>query len=490
MAAVETVREDLIAVLPKYQLIRDLLKGELAVKAATTKYLPVPNEKVKAEDPRYKAYILRAVLYNVTHRTVEGLVGQVFLRDPVIEVSDILQHVIDDANAADMSITQMAKMTVTHTIAYGRAGLFTDYPSVDGIVSKEDLINGVIRPTINFYAPWDIINWQRQKVDDRNLLTLVVLREIKTIETEFEITADVRYRVLRLIRENENRLCTSVQLWAKTEPGGDFVVIENYILCDATGQPLREIPFDFVGSNNNDDLIDDPPIYDIASLNIAHYRNSADYEESAFMVGQPTPVFAGLTEHWVNEVLKGDIVLGSRSAIPLPEKGTAMLLQADPNTLARDAMDHKEGQMYALGAKLVQERVIEATATEVEIQNSSENSVLSTAAKNVQSAFLQALHRAAGFIGEAVDDIKFELNTNFDLTTMTADETRIGAELWANFSAITTSEVREILRRSGLASLTDEEYLIQVVADKALKDKLGINQNETQEGSDNRSTVN
>lgn len=487
MADVETVRDELTQVMPKYNLLKDILEGEIAVKAAGTKYLPVPNDDVLETSSRYQSYILRAVLYNVTNRTCEGLVGQIFLRDPVIEVPDILVHVVDDANAANMTLVQMAKMACKHVVPYGRGGLFTDYSAVNDNVMRQDLLDGTVRPTINFYKPWDIINWKRTKIESRNLLSLVVLRESRVVETDFTIEFKVQYRVLRLIRNEEGELCTRVEVW--TEVDGKFVVVESYLLCDSNGRFLEEIPFDFTGSNDNDDTVDEPPLYDMASLNIAHFRNSADFEESCFMLGQPTPFFAGLTEHWVKEVLKGEITLGSRAAVPLPEKATAGLLQADPNTLAGEAMEQKEKQMFALGAKLVQDRVIEATATEVEIQNASENSVLSTVAKNVSAAFLKALQRCAAYVGESADEIKFELNSNFDLTTMTADETRIGAELWANFSAITTSEVRELLRRSGLAHLPDDEFLTQVVADKALKDQLGLGETDTQEGSDNRSTT-
>ena len=483
---VETHRQELIDITPKYDLIRDILEGEFAVKAAGTKYLPVPNDDVLDTSERYKAYKLRAVLYNVTHRTVEGLVGQLFLRDPVIEVPDILQHVVKDANAANMTLIQMAKMACNHVVPYGRGGIFTDYSSVNQAASLADLRAGIVRPTINFYKPWHIINWDREKIDSRNLLSFVVLMESKTIKKEFVIEHKVQYRVLRLIRDEFGELCTKVEVWFKSE-NGEFEIIESYIICDAKGAPLGEIPFDFTGSDDNDDTIDEPPIFDTASLNMAHYRNSADFEESCFMLGQPTPWVTGLTEHWAKNVLKGEIFLGSRTVIMLGENTAAGLLQVEPNTLAREAMDHKEKQMRALGAKLVQERIIEATATEVELQNASEDSVLTTIGKNVTTVFQKALERAAAYIGQPIEDIKFKLNDNFDLTTMTAEETRIGAELWANFHAITTVEMRELLRRSGLASVPDEEYLSQIVKDKTLKDQLGMN--DTQEGSDNRSTV-
>lgn len=71
-----------------YQLIADCIAGERAVKHRKTKYLPQPNpdDVSPANVARYEAYLTRAVFYNVTQRTLSGLVGEVFRRDPVAEL--------------------------------------------------------------------------------------------------------------------------------------------------------------------------------------------------------------------------------------------------------------------------------------------------------------------------------------------------------------------------------------------------------------------
>jgi len=61
-------RPELTARLPEYDIIRDCVAGSIAVKAATIKYLPRPNnqDKSRANLARYNNYIGRAVFYNVT----------------------------------------------------------------------------------------------------------------------------------------------------------------------------------------------------------------------------------------------------------------------------------------------------------------------------------------------------------------------------------------------------------------------------------------
>ena len=88
-----------------------------------------------------------------------------------------------------------------------------------------------------------------------------------------------------------------------------------------TGRPL--IPLAFVGATNNDPGPDTPPLLDLANLNIHHYQAGADFYESAFLMGQPMLAISGVTEEWVAK--QGAIIFGSRSALALPQGGTAQL---------------------------------------------------------------------------------------------------------------------------------------------------------------------
>jgi len=210
-------------------------------------------------------------------------------------------------------------------------------------------------------------------------------------------------------------------------------------------------------------------MYDLASINIAHYRNSADYEEACFIVGQPTPILSGLTEDWVSNVLKGVVAFGSRGGIPLPVGGDAKLLQAVENTMVKEAMEAKERQMVALGAKLVEQKSVQRTAFETKVESTSEGSILSSTAKNVSSAFLWALQKCAMFIGQDESSIEFELNTDFDLANITPEEQ---ARVIANWQAgaLSFKEMRDQLRRAG--SATDEDEVVLAEVEKKKEDEL------------------
>lgn len=473
MPNVAFVRKDLKALLPLYKAIRDAIDGEVKIKAGKTKYLPQPNAEDESEEnvARYDAYIERAVFYNVTARTLKGLVGQIFIKDPVIENPSLLNIVVEDANGGGVSITQSSKKAVGYVLSHGRAGLFVDYPATEGPATRAQLEAGDIRPTLNLYAPWRVLNWRTTKRGAREILSLVVLSETYVQSDDgFEMKEAEQFRVLRLGKSQDNvqkgidesEDVYTVEVWRKE--GGKFGISESYQPRDSSGALLKEIPFTFIGSENNDVDIDNPPLYDLASLNIAHYRNSADYEESCFIVGQPTPYFAGLTEEWVKNVMGGTVTLGSRGAVPLPEGGSAGLLQAESNTMPKEAMEHKERQMVALGAKLVEQQTVQRTATEADLEATSENSTLSSSAKNVSAAYKWGLELCAVFVGAPETGIVFELNTEFDISNMTPQERAQLISEW-QAGAISFTEMRENLRKVGVAKLDDDKAKTEIEAE-------------------------
>jgi hypothetical protein len=462
-------RPELVQARKKYNIISDSLEGELAVKDKGVTYLPMPSscDSQTEKLERYASYKMRAVYYNVIKPTQDALVGQLFLREPKVKVPKSMEMMLEDINGEGLSFEQLVRKAANHILPYGRGGLLADFPVTDGEVTKADVESG-IRPTIRFIPPWAIINWQITKIKTEHKLVMLVLKEAYEYTSgydSFKVQTSHKYRVYRLLEDG----CVSVEVW--DEESGDLK--EAYNLCGQDGKNLGEIPFEFVGSENNDSEIDEPPLYSMAVLNIAHYRNSADYEESVFLVGQPTPVYAGLTDDWVTNHFQKGIPFGSRAAVPLPEDATAHLLQAMPNTLAFEAMTHKEEQMIAIGAKIINPRqTVERKEAEIQIEAASQKSVLSTIKDNLEAALLSCLKKAALFVDTTGDEeIEVELNDNFDLTSMSAEELRWLIELFGA-RLMPFSGVHENLRRSGLVKNSVEDAMAAIKADQSFIDSI------------------
>lgn len=451
--SVDFVHPDLAKKRNQYQLISDCIEGSEAVKAQGLLYLPDPDadtvfDRTAGTNARYLGYRSRAVFYNVAQRTLAGLIGQIFLRNPNINVPNRLNIVKADIDGAGVTAVQQSKLACKYTLAYSRAGLYIDYPKTNGATTVADLESGEIRPTIALYHPSKIRNWRYTKVGAKWVLSLVVLDEDYEYETasdKFQIEIKTQQRVLQL----DNGVY-SVEVWRDNE------LYEPLNPSGPDGKPLDEIPFTFIGVEANDGKVEAPAMFALCDLNIAHYRNSADHEEMLFICGQATPVASGLTAEWAEKF--GEIKLGSRTGVLLPVNGEFTLVQAEERSAISAEMEHKEKQMVALGAKLVEEKTVQRTATEASQDEAAETSALASVAKNVSAAYKFAFEWAAYFMGlgdrtsiEGDDSIVFDLNSQFDLVKLSPEDRKQLMTEWQS-GAITDKEYRDSLTQAGVAS--------------------------------------
>lgn len=449
--SVKSVRPEILKLKPIYKMIRDVLGGPSTVKAAGTSYLPNPDITDKSEYgmARYAAYQERAVFFDATARTHEGFIGQMFYRPTLIELPAILNPMLLDIDGQGTTAEQQVKFAAGEVLALGRGGLYTDYTAKNGDqVTRGQQETGKVRPTINFYCPERIINWRWTTEDNHRYLSLVVLEE-DYIEADdgFEAETKVQWRELRMERNADGNLIFKCVVWRQQD--NQFGPMPPTYPTMGDGKNWDRIPFEFIGSSDNNSEIDKPPFEGMAHVNIAHYRNSAEYEECIFMMGQPTPWASGITDNWLAEAWDGELRLGTRAFIPLPPGGQMGLLQMQPNTLAKEGMDQKEEQMVALGAKIVENKSVASTATEENRDSVVENSTLSSVAKNVSSAYMKAFESALIY-AKGTGKILVEVNTDFEISRLSPQDRAQLLLEWQG-GGISWTEYRKNIKRGGIA---------------------------------------
>ncbi|WP_163836864.1 DUF4055 domain-containing protein [Spartinivicinus ruber] len=410
MADVTFQHPEYVKAAKKWQVVEDVCAGENVQKYLRTLN---PSDTSKQNKERNEQYKKGAVFYNATGRTRQGLVGAVFKKWPVLNVPTALSYVKEDIDGSCVSIYQQSQSVLAAIMSKSRHALYVDYPNVKAPASKAQQEAGLIRANIVSLNAENVINWRTQKVGSSHLLSLVVIKESiqQTTDDGFGLESIEQYRVLRLDSFYH------VEIWQKNADGV-WSIDSEYQPLNGKGQPWRFIPFTFIGAENNDTTIDQPPLLDLARLNLAHYQNSADYEDSAFFVGQAQPAISGLTEEWRDWLQQNGIYIGSRSPILLPTGGQFDIKQAQPNTMVKEAMDQKEQQMIALGARLLDKGSAVKTATEAQAENEAEHSVLSLAASNVSEAYTLALSWMAEFMN-APADVEYTLNQEFTRSELT-----------------------------------------------------------------------
>ncbi|MDB5995253.1 MAG: hypothetical protein JWP42_2389 [Pseudomonas sp.] len=482
MADVSFTRPEHGAACHRWHLVRDVCKGSETIKAAGEKYLPRPNaHDTGAENKaRYEAYKLRAVFYNATGRTRNSLVGAVFRVVPGLITPPLLEYVSKDIDGQGVSIYQQSQSVIGNLLEVGRHGLLVDYPQVNGqAVSVADIQSGRVRATVSSYTAESIINWKTRRVGGQQLLSLVVLREMVDVDgiDGYSMEQVEQFRVLKL----DTSGVYTQEVWRD-----DLVHTPAFAPLDGSGRPWPVIPFQFVGSENNDSSIDESPLYDMAEVNLGHYHNSADYEETAYLVGQPQPWMSGLNEQWRDHLEKQGIYLGARAPWLLPASGACGLLQAQPNTVAKEAMDSKKADMVSLGARLVANGSAVKTATQVDNDSAAEHSVLSLIVSNVSEAYSQCLVWM-GVFSNAEGEASYKLNQDF--TQISLDP----AILTALFAAVQGGKLPEsdfwqYLRDRGVINPEKDDDSIRgeleaSASSLGLDDITGVNPNGSKPGA-------
>lgn len=421
--------------LPRWQLVKDVVNSE------AKQYI----SDVDSDDPfRNDKYRENARLTNFTSRTKNGLVGAIFSKATKIDLPESIDYLIEDATGSGITLDRLAQEITGEVLQTGRYGLLVDFPrSEPGLtaaqVQEKDLSAKIIK-----YTASSIINWQEKNIDGILKLALITLKEdIQDVaEDGFTWVSTVQYRVLSLIEG------TYVQtIYDKSNN-----ILETIVPTDFTGATLNEIPFVFIGSEDNDAAVDNIPLIDLAELNIGHLRNSADYEESVHITGQPTLfITTQMSSEEFKSVHPGGIRLGSRVGHNLGAGGSAQLIQALPNSLADEAMKRKEEQAVMIGARLITQSGTNETAEAARIKHSGENSVLSILTRNVSDGILQCIEYVLLFMSteEMSDDVVFQINDQFfDVKTDPA-EVMASIQLFNN-GIIALPDVRENLRKTGL----------------------------------------
>lgn len=429
---------------PRWQLVRDVVTSNV------TQYIKSIDSSDVQRNERYKD---DARLTNFTSRTKAGLVGAVFRKEIEVVLPDSIAYLEGDSTGNNLPLDKLAQETTGEVLQSGRYGLLVDFPASEDGLTVAEVADMNLKARINKYKAESIINWQNTIENGIHMLTLVVLREIVDAISEdgFTWAQQVQYRVLRLL--------DGVYIQQLYNEKGE--IVHEYTPRDFTGSSWEFIPFVFVGSEDNDTEVDASPLFDLASLNIGHLRNSADYEESVHVTGQPTLIIStNMSAEEFKSANPAGVTIGARRGHNLGPDGTAIMLQASPNQLADVAMQRKEEQAVMMGARLVMQAGTNETAEAARIKHTGESSVLATIVRNVEDAINQCLFWADRFMSVETneDDIIFEINKQF--FDVVLDPQMIVAQLQLfNSGIIASRDIRDTLRRTSTikADRTDED---------------------------------
>lgn len=408
----------------QWKYVRDCMEGEFRIKKKGVTYLPRPSAMLAEEgdaDP-YTAYVKRAQFYNVVARTVRGLVGMVFRIEPTFKVPEVLEERIQALTPGGATIWTYARRVTRELLSIGRHGILLDLP-------RDADHSGV--PHMAPFDAEDILYWEERVEDGRRHVVLVDLREgieRTPIEKDGKTVEEDQDKVLQLAINTEGFYEQRRFLRAPGTYGTPAgAVIED---VQIRGAQLTEIPFHFVNPFDLDPAVEVPPSFDLVVTNLAHYRNSADYEHSLFLTAMPTPGFSGVSEEEEDKI--GALGPGALICLRAPEaKGWMLEFQGAGIDAIRQAMIDKEQRMAALGARMIREQKRAAeTAEKARLDAQDETSLAISIIRTIEDAFTKVLKQMAEWAAADLDEVEVNFNKEFIELRMSPQELTAHVAAW------------------------------------------------------------
>lgn len=418
---IETLHPQYSKRLPQWQRCMDCFEGSDRIKSEErrTTYLPTLSGQ---NDVEYVAYITRALFFNATGRTVQGLVGAMVRNEPTFKLPGAMDDWTKDLTPDHHSAVELVKQIGEAILLYNRALLLVDRPEVDESRGIED------RPYIAMYDALAITNWQTEP------FPRVVLKETffeRDEKDEYSRRESTQYRELLLL----DGVYTQ-RLWRKvprTQTGpskSEEYGIYRTITPTRRGQRMTELPVVWLSMQGLVQKIEKSPLLDLVDVNISHFHNSADLEHGRHFTALPTPWVSGVSA----EELGGKMRIGSATAWALPNpQSRAGFLEFSGQGLAAiaEGMRSKEEMMAALGARLLQQprrTQVEAAET-ARIHASGEVSALTAVAVAAEEGLEKALEIAREWEGVS-GKVEARLNRDFIDTRLAPQELTALLSAW------------------------------------------------------------
>jgi len=466
--SVTTTRQEYDDLLIDVKRNRDAVAGERRIKDETVEYLPPLSsmtcgfEELENGSQQirhyhglspegraaYRKYLSLAYFYGATGRTVDGLTGLIFSKDPVKELTTNVEYLDTNADGKQTSLRKLAQTACTEAFISPQSAVLVDFPKVEGQMSVAQMESSNARPKILHYPFESIINWFYDVVNNELKLVFVVLMEEVSVRKDFEVVTEKRYRVLQLI--------DGIYHQGVFEENGDMVVESAPVLVN--GQTADEIPFYFIRVGAEMKSV----INDLVDANLNHYRFFADYaakeHASAFPVFYETGVQGD-----DNNVMIGP---GAKwSSMNTDAQFGVLQTESDGGSM-RTYLTDMEQRMAALGAEMLKPRIANAESAEAKsLDQVAQNSTTANVATNVSEAFTKAINFCSRWLG-GQEDAVYSLNTDYNPKGLSAQELTSLVAAWQG-GAISYDTFWQNLQKGeiGSADITAEEEKARINQD-------------------------
>jgi hypothetical protein len=387
---------------------RALMGGTDSMRKAGKDYLP----KFKAElDADYKARLDSSWLFNGMRKTVKDMTGRVFTKPiTIVDGSPRLQEFATDINMQGQDLSAFASDVFKDAFVPGISYIMVDAPRREGETTRAAAATLGLRPYMVHLRVEDILGFKTEQFN--NVLALSMLRILESVtedDPKDEFT-QINVDQVRVLTREVNTV--SVRIYRKNEKD-EWLVVDEYI---TNAEEITVIPF---YAQRTGFFTAEPVLEDLADVNIAHWQSQSDQRNILHFARVPILVATGRQSD-------DPLVISAGTAVDIQDpSGSLSWVEHSGAAIGagrQDLMD-LQYQMQALGLQLLV--ASHETATGAVLDSTKETSTLSMMADNLKDAIEQALTWMAFYAGEPEQNITVEVNKDFGIVPLTAQEVQV-----------------------------------------------------------------
>ena len=434
-ASVNTPCHEYEDMMEKWELPMALMGGTHEMREDGRKWLP---QEPKETNGAYENRLSRTVLYNAYRRTIQVLTGLPFVRAVIIDqVPSELEYLEQDCDSDDSDITDFAYSLLKDCIDFGKSHVYVDMPRVDGTVTLADRELYKIRPYFAHICPANLISWDVAKIGGRNVLSRIRLKE-EVYESDGEWGQN-EIEQIHVVYPDRH------EIWREEKK-------DEWFLYDEYPNELGYIPLVTIYGNKTGFLTAEPPLEDLAWLNLRHYQKLSDLDNIEHVANVPILFGAGFEKG----ELEGAEIGPNRAISCSKENSKLNYVEHSGNAIAASQKSIKdlEERMASLGSDLIIRKSVDRqTAAARKIDQSESISLLQLMINNVETGIEVAYKIAGDWIDIDVSDVSVTIGDNLDTSDSSSPNLYdILIQRLIDEGSITSEQIVAELKRRGVLS--------------------------------------
>ena len=398
-----------------WKLIHDLLGGTEAMREAAQLWLPRESAESTTS---YDARLNRSILYNGFRDTLNKLKNRPFTHPiTIINLPDEINYLENDVDGNNKPLEIFIKEVLVNLIKYGVAHIFVDHSIVEEVaegklITKAEEKERGVRVFLNNISPVNLIGWQSMK--SNRITELIQLRFTETVVEASGDYGDIAINYINVYNKE------NWEVHQQDEENED-----KYSLVSEGQSSLGKIPLVTIYANKVGFMTADPPLMDLAWLNLAHWQSYSD-QRNILRFSRFGLIFGkGLPEKMVE---LGTLEIGPTKAF-LTDKENADMKYVEHSGKSMEAgqkdIEDIEQKMRVLGNQPLM-KDLPNTATAERLDEGRTVSQLQAWIRALERGIMQVLKLACEWRKVTPpDDMKVEIYSDFEAVVLGGSDKKL-----------------------------------------------------------------